>query len=76
MESILKLLQEIRPEADFASSEDFIHDSLLDSFDIMELIGRLEACYNIQIKVVDIIPENFMNITAISELIKKYGCMI
>jgi aryl carrier-like protein len=36
---ILLILQETRPESDFDQSENFIADGLLDSFDMIVLIG-------------------------------------
>ena len=48
-DQILAILQEARPESDFASSENFIADSLLDSFDMVVLIGELEDQFNVVI---------------------------
>ena len=66
MEQIYKILEEIRPEFDFKESNDYIEDGLLDSFDI-------EAAFGILIDGLDIIPENFQNITTICEVVKKNG---
>ena len=41
MEKIYEMLEEIKPEQDFRSSEDFIEDGMLDSFDIITLISML-----------------------------------
>ena len=38
-EKIKKILEEIRPEFNFAESEDFIEDGYLDSFDMVTLIA-------------------------------------
>ena len=35
---VLKLLKEVRPDADFETSDAFIEDGLLDSFDVLNLV--------------------------------------
>ena len=71
-EEILEILNEIRPEADYASSENFVDDGLLDSLEMMNLLDALEAQFDIYIDGQDIIPENFMSVEAIEGLIEKY----
>jgi acyl carrier protein len=66
---IVKILQETRPESDFLSSANFIEDALLDSFDMVVLIGELEDEFNVVIDGTDVVPENFVSIDAISRLI-------
>lgn len=68
-----EMLKEIRPEFDFSGSSDFIEDGLLDSFDIISLTSMLEEKYHITVDGMDIIPENFCSVDAITELIKKSG---
>lgn len=68
---ILAILQEARPESDFASSTNFIADSLLDSFDMVVLIGELEDQFEITIDGTEVIPENFVSIEAIARLIES-----
>ena len=69
--TILKLLIEIRPEFDFKKSENFIKEGLLDSFDVVQLVTALDTEFNISIDGMDILPENFSNIGAITEIITK-----
>ena len=76
MKCILEILQEIRPDCDFYASIDFIGDGLIDSLDVMTLTAELEEKYKIKIPVSDIIPENYLNIEAISNLIRKCGGII
>lgn len=73
MEKIYSILEELRPEFDFHSSNNFIEDGLLDSFDMVSLISELENAYNILIDALDIVPENFSSVEAISEIVKKNG---
>ncbi len=72
MESeILEILEELKPGENYADSNMFVEDGLLDSFDIISLISVLEEKYNIQIDGLDIIPDNFRNVEAIVNLINK-----
>lgn len=69
---ILDILMGLKDDADFENSEDFIEDGLLDSFDLVNLVAELETEFDIEIKGSDIIPENFVSIKKISELVEKY----
>lgn len=71
-EKILEILQDIRPEVDFNDSEDFIEDGYLDSFDMVALVSNLDKTFCISILGEDIIPENFANLEAIENIVKKY----
>lgn len=71
-EKILEILQDIRPEVDFNDSEDFIEDGYLDSFDMVALVSNLDKTFGISILGEDIIPENFANLEAIENIVKKY----
>lgn len=73
MKSIEAILAEIRPEFDFATSQDFIEDGMLDSFDMVTLVSELEQAYAVSIDGVDIVPENFRNVATIRKLLKKSG---
>ncbi len=72
-EEILAMLTELRPEFDFADSDDFVMDGLLDSFDIISLSNMLEEKYGITIDGLDIVPENFASVEAIAALVQKTG---
>ena len=73
MKQVLELLKELRPEFDFNSSQDFISDGMIDSFDVISLVSMFDKEYGIKIKGRDIVPENFSNIESIENLIRKYG---
>ena len=73
MKNVSQILQEIRPEQDFAASCNFLADGLLDSFDIVCLVAALEKNFCICIQGKDILPKNFCNAQAIGALLIKYG---
>lgn len=70
-EKILSLLKDLQPSFDFETSNDFITDGYLDSFDLVQLVSDLETEYNIRISALDILPENFSSIDAIVALIER-----
>lgn len=71
MDDLLKLLQEIRPDVDFDHTERLIDDQVLDSFDIVTLVGEMNDRFNIQIGVEHLLPENFNSIEAMLKLVEK-----
>ncbi len=73
MDKVYKVLEEIRPEFDFRDSEDFIEDGYLDSFDIVAVVSELESSFGIIIDGLDVIPENFVSVETICNVIKKNG---
>lgn len=70
---IIHVLNEIRPEFDFAAETDFISNGMLDSFDLISLVSSLDEEFNVSIDGVDVIPENFENIESIENLLRKKG---
>ncbi len=76
MDEILKILNEIRPEFNFEESNNFIDDGMLDSFDVITLVTELDEKFNISIDGLDILPENFVNIESIKNIVVKNGGVI
>jgi acyl carrier protein len=72
MGEIIKILNEIKPEFDFSKEQDFIDNGLLDSFDIVSLVSKLDSTYSISIEGTEIIPDNFNNLKNIQNLLNKY----
>ena len=71
MDELKQILEEIRPDLDFEAEIKLIDDGILDSFDIISIVGELSMQYNIEINVEDLLPENFNSMTAIFELVTK-----
>ncbi len=71
-EKVYSFLEDIRSEIDFRNSENFIEDGYLDSFDIIELVSDIEGEYQISLRGIEVIPENFETIDSIVALIKKH----
>ncbi|MPM14526.1 D-alanine--poly(phosphoribitol) ligase subunit 2 [bioreactor metagenome] len=71
MEQLLKILGEIHPEINFEQANNLIDDGLLDSFDIVTLVGEIDDAFDIQIGVEDLLPENFNSTSAMLNLIER-----
>lgn len=57
MDKLLEILSEIRPDLDFKEEQKLIDDGLLDSFDIISIVGELNNEFDIEINVEDLLPE-------------------
>ena len=71
MEKILEILQSIRSDVDFENEKSLIDDGILDSFDIVSVVGELCDEFDITITVDDMEPENFNSVEAILALVEN-----
>ena len=71
MDELMRILSEIRPDVDFEHETKLIDDEILDSFDIIAVVGELNETFDIEIDVEDLEPENFNSASAILELVQK-----
>lgn len=71
MEEVIKILQEIEPGHDYAKEDNLIEDEILDSFDIVNLVARLNNQFDIEIETQDVIPSNFKSAKAIYDLVER-----
>ena len=67
----MEILSEIRPDVDFETEKFLVKDGILDSFDIISLVGALNEEYDIEIQPVDLVPENFNSAEAILALVTR-----
>ena len=70
-EQLLQLLEEARPDIDFEKEEKLIDDSILDSFDIIQIVMAMNEAFDIEIQVEDLEPVNFNSIQGMMELITR-----
>ena len=68
---ILEILNGIRPDVDFENEKLLIDNSILDSFDIIAIVGEFNETFNIDIDVEDLEPVNFNTVEAMQELIQR-----
>lgn len=72
MDKLMEILQDARPDLDFDKETKLIDDEILDSFDIITIVGEINAEFDININVGDLVPENFNSAKAIWELVQEY----
>ena len=72
MESrLMEILADIRPDVDFETEKQLITDGILESFDIVTLVGELEDEFDIKIRPRDLVPENFNSVEQMQEMISR-----
>ena len=71
MEKILEILKSVRSDVDYETADKLIDDGILDSFDIVAVVGELCDAFDITITVDDMEPENFNSVAAIKELVDR-----
>ena len=67
----MEILKELRPDLDFENAGKLIDDKILDSFDIISLVGELNDAFDIDININDLVPDNFNTPAAMAELVEK-----
>ncbi len=70
-EDIINVLNEVKAGIDYEKEKSLITDGILTSFDIVMLISLLNDKFDINISVMDLVPENFETVTDIEKLINK-----
>lgn len=71
-EKVIKILEDIRADIDFNNlDKKLIDDEMLDSFDIISIVGELNEAFDVDISVDELLPENFNTPDAMVELITK-----
>lgn len=71
MKEIVEVLKEVKDGVDYEKEEHLITDGILTSFDIIMLVSLLNNKFNINISVMDLVPENFESVETINKLIEK-----
>lgn len=69
MERLMKLLQEVREDIDFDTTEGLIDEGYLESLDIIQIIALIEEEFDISLSVADITPNNFNSAQSIWNLV-------
>ena len=71
METVLEILSKVKPNVDFKNANAIVDDGLLDSMDIVILVGELNDEFDIEIQVTDLVPENFNTVDAIVKMVER-----
>ncbi len=71
MEELLEILKELHEDVDYETCNNLVDGKILDSFDIVTLIGEISTTFDIQIKAKEIVPENFNSMQAMYKMIER-----
>ena len=71
MDELMSILSGVRPDVAFDKEERLMDDGILDSLDIVMLVGELNEAFDVSISVDELLPENFNSAQAIYALIKR-----
>ena len=71
MDELMEILEELRPDVDFAAETALIDDNVLESFDFVALVGELNDAFDIEIKPNNLIPANFNAAKAMWAMIEQ-----
>ena len=70
-QQIINAILEVKPGVDLESSKDFIEDGIIDSFDVITIISELNDIFDVEIGMLDLVPENFKSIDTIAAMIQR-----
>lgn len=71
MNEIVEILETIKPDIDYLNQNNLISNDILSSFDIISLVPILNEKFQVNITVIDLIPENFESVKSIFDLINR-----
>ncbi len=71
MDKLLEILKEAKSEVDFSTEKALIDNGLLDSFDVVQLVMKLNEEFDIEIGAEEITPENFNSAESIWAMIER-----
>ena len=71
METLIEILEDIQPDADYETCTTLIDDHILGSLAIISLVAELEDEFDITIPTVEITPENFNSAKSLWAMIKR-----
>ena len=67
----MKILKELRPEVDFEKEDKLIDNGMLDSFDLVALVGEINDTFDVEVEFEDMEPENFNSAKAMYAMIQR-----
>lgn len=70
-EKPMTILKELRPEVDFEKETKLVDEAILDSFDMVSLIGEINETFAVDISFDDIEPENFNSLDEMVRLVER-----
>lgn len=70
-EQVLEILNDINSDVDYETETALVDDGILDSFELVSLVSELNGAFDINITVVDFVPENFNSLAALTAMVER-----
>ena len=71
MDELLEILKEAKPDVDFSTEKALIDNGVIDSFDVVQLVMKLNEEFDIEIGAEEIVPENFNSADSMWAMIQR-----
>lgn len=71
MDKLIEILEDIKPGVDFRSNTSLIEDGILDSLAIVSIVAAVAEEFDVQIRAIDLVPENFNSAESLYALIQR-----
>lgn len=71
MEELVDILKNLHPDVDFMTETALVDQKILDSFDLIELLGEIAWHFQTVIPPKLIVPANFNSVQAIWKMIEE-----
>ncbi|MCI6007816.1 MAG: phosphopantetheine-binding protein [Ruminococcus sp.] len=71
MDELIEILEDIKPDVDYANCENLIDGHYLDSLSIISLVAEIEDEFDVTVPAVEIVPKNFNSVKAMWSMIER-----
>ncbi|MDO4739371.1 MAG: acyl carrier protein [Eubacteriales bacterium] len=71
MDKLIRILEALHPDVDFANTDGLVDKKILDSFDIINIITEISEEFDVVVPAEEIAPENFNSARALWSLIER-----
>ena len=71
MDELLEILKEAKPDVDFSSEKALIDGGIFDSFDVVQLVMKLNEEFDIEIGAEEITPANFNSAESLWAMVQR-----
>lgn len=71
MEQLMSILKGLRQDVDFEKEDKLIDNGVLDSFDLVALVGEINEAFDVEVEFEDMEPENFNSVKNMYAMIEK-----
>ncbi|MBR3736464.1 MAG: acyl carrier protein [Lachnospiraceae bacterium] len=70
-EVLLEVLNELHPDVNFETEDELVERKIIDSFDIVTIIARIDEEFDVAIPADKIVPEHFNSMEALAQLVSE-----